>query len=329
MCAFSPPIRLLRYLLVFRVNSSLVRLPRCLSLELSVGLGGIIAERLPTHEARHWRKALSPWQGYTGDILSVPVRDASTPKPPESSVVPDVSWPIKAMVYAYPGKQMYGRGEPILWELKLMGESADHGLFLEWILPALEEAGATTDAHWNRVNTLWGHFDMDAIYVARGVQWEPLVQDGRLDLRYQPTPTQWAEGQTFAVAPAQPLRELTWLTPFAFASDVEAPGLWEIMKATEARVHQVMPGRHGEADEVGEIFADGKSSWQEVLSQAKEVSVQSHKLKPAPKYWPGDRIGSQRFSAIPPEIVPYLNVAAILHVGQYTHFGCGTFALTG
>jgi len=291
-------------------------------------LGALIAERLPTREARPWHKALAPWQGYEGDILSLPMGDSPAQKQPRSSAVPDVSWPIEAVLYTYPGKRMYGRGEPIVWELKLLGESADHGLFLEIILPAMEEAGCTTDAHWSGPNRLWGHFDIDAVYVARGVRWEPLVQEGRLDLRYQPTPTQWAEEEILAVGPDQRFSQLTWLTPFALAPQVERPDPGEILEALEARLFQLIPDRRGETIEVGEILAGAERSWKEVLEQAKELSVRSDTLKPAPKYWPGNWMGSQRFSAIPPAIVPYLNLAAIVHIGHYTHFGCGTFALT-
>ena len=328
MWASNPPIRLLRYLLALRVNSSLVRLPRCLSLELSLVLGAIIAERLPTHEARRWHKALAPWYGYEGDILELPASDAPAQGQPKSSTVPEVSWPIEVALYAYPGKRMYGRGEPILWELKLMGESADHGLFLELILPAIEEAGGSTDEHWKRKNRLWGQFDIDSVYVARGLQWEPLVQEGHLDLRYQPSPTQWAEGGILAVVPERQLSVLTWLTPFTFAAPIEEPNLRDILEATEACLHRLVPKRRGKADEVEEILADAEPSWQESLEQASEVPVQQYDLKRAPKHWPGRWIGSQCFSAIPPAIVPYLNLASILHVGRYTHFGCGTFVLT-
>ena len=54
-------IHLIRYLLVWRVNHSLIRLPSWLPVELSFVLGNIIAERLPTNQARPWRKALEAW----------------------------------------------------------------------------------------------------------------------------------------------------------------------------------------------------------------------------------------------------------------------------
>ncbi|MFQ5612295.1 MAG: hypothetical protein ACE5H9_09205 [Anaerolineae bacterium] len=345
MWASNPPIRLLRYLLVLRVNSSLVRTPACLPLELSLVLGMLIAERLPTSEARPWRKALAPWSGYKGEILELPGNGASVREQAKSPVVPDVSWPLATVLYAYPGKQMYGRGEPILWELKLLGESADHGLFLELVLPAIEEASSTTDSRWKRPHKLWGNFDIDAVYVARGLQWEPLVQDGRLNLRYQPTPTQWAEGETLT-APGRTLKQLTWRTPFAFTLPLETsherrrpqqkkkerpkvPGLSQILTATEARLRGLAPGRGATKGEVGEIFAGAEPSWEEALEQAQALTRQQYKLKRPPKHWPGNWIGAQRFSAIPPAVVPYLNLAAITHVGHYTHFGCGTFTLSG
>ena len=95
------------------------------------------------------------------------------------------------------------------------GEPRQPGLFLELILPTIEEAGSTADPLWKRAGQLWGYFDVDAVYVARGLQWEPLAQAGRLDLHYRPTSTQWAEGDFFCIPSAAQFKKLTWLTPFA------------------------------------------------------------------------------------------------------------------
>ena len=59
MWDFISPINLIRYLIVWRVNASLVHLPRYLPTELSAVLGRLIAERLPLPQAREWRKALA------------------------------------------------------------------------------------------------------------------------------------------------------------------------------------------------------------------------------------------------------------------------------
>jgi hypothetical protein len=331
MCPRLSSINLIRYLLVWRVNGSLVWLPRCLSAEVSAVLGAIIAKRLPTSEARYWRKALAPWNEYYDGKGKRKLRE-----------IPEVSWPIEAILFAYPGKRTYGQGESILWELKLIGESADHGFFLEVILPAMEEAGYTSDPRWNRPNKLWGRFDIHSVYVARGLNWEPLVNDGRLDLRYRASPVQWAEGLTFGpeveegLDPAHakfssPTR-LTWLTPFDLEvispgegstsrphkkkASIRAPTLQHILEALMSRMSLLRTLRMEE-----------QSFIQDAMKQADHIPILHRNIKNAPKDWPGRWIGTQIFSHIPSPIIPYLELASILHIGRQTHFGCGTFVL--
>ena len=55
------PVKLIRYLLVWRVNSSLVQLPVHFSVELSRALGAMVTGRLPTRQAAPWRKAMGKW----------------------------------------------------------------------------------------------------------------------------------------------------------------------------------------------------------------------------------------------------------------------------
>jgi len=335
MWPFIKSIKFIRYLFVWRVNSSLVRLPRCLSTELSLVLGTIIANRLPTRQARPWRKALAPWDEYDGISL------IGKKKP---AMVPEVSWPIEAVLFVYPGKLTYGQGELILWELKLMGESADHGLFLEVILPALEEAGSVSDPQWQRQNSLWGRFDIHAVYVARGPQWEPVVSDGRLDLNYRATPVQWAEGLTFDLRSERVFDRLTWLTPFDLASDASASGrqhnkkklashqvptLQGILESLIARMSLSLPGKHHTPNDVWDtLSAEEQSSLRVVMEQASLVPIRRTNLEPAPKRWPGRWIGTQTFASIPHPIIPYLELASILHIGKQTHFGCGTFVIS-
>lgn len=335
MWPFIKPIKLIRYLLVWRVNGSLVWLPRCLSTELSLTLGSIIADRLPTRQAHPWRKALAPWDECGGTSLigkKMPIR------------TPEVSWPIEAVLFAYPGKRTYGRGELILWELKLMGESADHGLFLEVILPAMEEAGTASEPQWQHRNVLWGHFDIHAVYAARGLQWEPVVSDGRLDLNYRATPTQWAEGLTFDLNSERIFDRLTWLTPFDLTSDKDrtgrrrhrkkipphqVPTLQSMLESLIARMSQLLPGKHHTPNDVWDVLsAEERASFQAVVEQASHIPVHHKKLKPSPKRWPGRWIGTQTFASIPHPIIPYLELASILHIGKQTHFGCGTFVIS-
>jgi hypothetical protein len=340
MWPFIKPIKLIRYLLVWRVNGSLVWLPRCLSTELSLALGSIIADRLPTREAHPWRKALAPWDKYGATSL------IGKKKPTR---IPDASWPMEAVLFAYPGKRTYGRGELILWELKLMGESADHGLFLEVILPAMEEAGSASEPRWQHRNILWGRFDIQAVYAARGKQWESIVSDGRLDLDYRATPTQWAEGLTFDSNSERILDRLTWITPFDLTSDAasfkgrtgrrrrrrkkilphQVPTLQSILESLVARMSSLLPGKHHAPNDVWDVLsAAEQASFQAILEQASHIPIHHKSLKRASKRWPGRWIGTQTFASIPHPIIPYLELASILHIGKQTHFGCGTFAIS-
>lgn len=346
MWPFIKPINLIRYLVVWRVNRSLVRLPRCTPAELSLVLGAIIANRLPTREARPWRKTLAPWDEYQGKALNLPRGNVPNNSQPKLTTIPDVSWPIETVLFAYPGKMSYGQGEVILWELKLMGDKADHGFFLEFILPAMEEAGSTSDPQWYHQHSPWGRFDIDTVYVARGAHWEPLVRGGQLDLRYHPTPTQWAEGLTFGLSSERTFNQLTWLTPFDLAETLtgadsasrpsskkipayEVPTLQSILEALLARMACLLPGKYNTPGDVWNILSpEEQSALFEAIGRADDIRLRRHDLGPTPKYWPGRWIGRQTFSAIPPLLLPYLELASILHIGKQTHFGCGTFIIT-
>jgi hypothetical protein len=335
MWPFIKPIKLIRYLIVWRINGSLVQLPHCLSADLSLFLGTVIADRLPTRQARPWRKALAPWDELGGLAL------IGQRKPP---TIPEAPWPIEAALFAYPGKLTYGQGELILWELKLLGESADHGLFLEVILPAMEETGSVSDPRWKRQNVIWGRFDIQAVYAARGPRWEPVVSDGRLDLQYRATPVQWAEGLTFEPQPGRIFDHMTWLTPFDLDGGVstgdkrrgrkklspyQVPSLQSILESLITRMSQLLPGKHHAPDEVlGVLSEEERASFQAAIEHAARIPVRRANLEPAPKYGPGRWLGSQDFPVIPHPIIPYLELAAILHVGQQTHLGCGTFRIS-
>ena len=310
------PINLIRYLVVWRVNRTLVRLPRCLSVEMSRVLGTLIAERLPTREAQPWRKAMNKWEGYDDEAKK------------DNSPVPEALWPTESVLFFYPGKQVYGQGELILWEIKLVGNSADHGLFLELILPAMEEASTTSDPRWHRPNSLWGRFDIQAIYAARGAQWEPVARDGKLDLRYRATPNQWADGLAFTSLSERTLDRLTWLTPFDLPSKQSAPTLPEILEALAARMRLFIPGkRRAPADVWNVLSAQDQAALRGAIEQATEFPLRRQELEHAPKGWPGRWIGTQTFLFIPDSLVPYLELASILHIGKQAHFGCGTFII--
>lgn len=339
MWDFINPVNLIRYLVVWQVNSSLVQLPRYLPTELSQTLGLLIANRLPTQPARDWRKAVAVWEqtaaattaddrGHLGDR-----RRPSTASHP----IPDAPWPIESVLFVYPGKRAYGQGETILWELKLLGDSADHGLFLEFILPAMEQAATTTDPRSHagagspRPTDLWGHFDIRAVYAARGSRWEPVVSNGRLNLDYRAAATQWAEGLTFGADLTRRLQRLTWITPFDLATQPRAAGLpkssilHNILDALMERMTLFLPGKRRAAADAWALL---NSDEQTALWLALEQTLpQRSMLDPAPRDWPGRWMGAQMFKTLPPRLLPYLELASILHIGRHTHLGCGTFRL--
>lgn len=312
MWPFIQPISLIRYLIVWRVNTSLLWVPDELVTDFSRVLGGIIAERLPTRQARAWHKALAPWDE-AGD-----------------SGVPDTAWPIESVLFVYPGKRSYGEGELIPWELKLLGESADHGQFLEVILPAMEEAATTTDSRWQNRGDLWGQFDIHAVYAARGHRWELVVEDGKLDLDYRPAPAQWAEDLTFESRTDRVMDRLTWVTPFDLPHSAgKAPSLHTLLEALIVRMSELLPGKHNTPDDVWDALnEEERSTFEEALELATRIPVQHHKIEPAPKDYAGRWTGEQQFQFIPNPVLPYLELASILHVGKQTHFGCGTFVIT-
>jgi hypothetical protein len=330
MWDFISPLNLIRYLIVWRVNASLAQLPRYLPTELSAVLGRLIAERLPLPQAREWRKALAAWDE-PASAPSTPVREAA--------------WPIESVLFVYPAKRTYGHGELIAWELKLLGRDADHGLFLELILPAMEVVSSTLDRRAQRPNSLWGRFDVHAIYAARGRRWEPFVTDGKLDTRYRADPRQWADGLEWKSKPERDYREILWLTPFDLGSRSdsgkrsirppqipldEVPTLDTIMDALIQRMTLFLPGKHraGSDDVWAQIAPEEQTAlWQALEETHRLASSRGHRLEPARREWPGRWIGSQGFPAIPNRLLPYLELASILHIGRQTHFGCGTLAL--
>lgn len=328
MWPFLAALKLVRYLVVWKVNSPLARVPRYPGPELSRTLGTIIARRLPTREARSWNKSLSAWR-----------RQEAAGS--ETQLAPSSPWPVEAVLLVYPGKLTYGQGELVLWELKLFGESADHEFFLETILPAMEEAGYTADLPRQERNSLWGHFDIHAVYAARGGCWEPLVQEGRLDLRYRANAGQWAEGMDWGMSIRRPLRRLRWVTPFDLDESgfsgkqdtsgegtADAPPLAAVIEALTGRLDVLLSGNRRASNEARELWsAEEQAYLQRALEQAWQTSLRSQQLDPVPPKWPGRWLGMHRFSAIPAALIPYLQLASILHIGGQTHFGCGAFVL--
>jgi len=338
MLSFLSRINLIRYLIVWRVNSSLAFFPRYLSIDISKVIGSIISQRIPTTEKKAWKKALAP--------LSGSVDDASKNAPTKLAAIPDTAWPVNSVLFLYPGKRTYGRDELIFWELKLFGEHADHGLFLEVILPAMEEASYTSDQQWSQRNRLWGHFDIHSVCAARGNQWEPVVTDGKLNLRYRANPLQWQEGLNLEPRSRHHFSRLNWMSPFDlsealtnlnkfdFAVDNQtlyknhAPTVTLILTSLISRVHELVHEKSKRLDKVGSFLSDEeRENFQQSLHRVANVSITKNNIRQAPSSFPGKWMGTQRFRSIPTPIIPYLELASILHIGKQTHFGCGTFVI--
>ena len=329
---FISSVSLIRYLVVWRVTGSLVVLPRYVPVSLSQVLGALIAERLPTPQAREWR-----------EVAAAAVQAESEPETRVAELAhsPAASWPLQAVLFTYPGKRTYGQGELILWELKLLGDSADHALFMELILPAMEAAASSTDPRWNRSRGLWGRFAGQAVYAARGPRWEPVVSEGRLNVNYRASPAQWAEGLTFGSTAKSFFQHLYWLSQFDVplwaaatheGAHSGAPTLQDLLDALMERMTLCLPGKRATPE------VDAQRVWAQLspeeqteiwlaLQQASLVAPDRQTLKPAPKDFPGRWVGTQAFSAIPERLWPYLELASILHIGKQTQLGCGTFML--
>lgn len=327
MWTTAPPLRLLRYLIVLRVNRTAARLAPFPAANFSATLGEIIASRLSTQEARAWHRALQPWAGYAGEEeegRDAPPGQSSRPLPQTSP--PEAAWPIDAILHVYPGKQIYGYGEQILWEIKLLGDSANHNLFLELLLPAIESAGLSADPRWVGGNSLWGRYEIDRVSVARGLVWQPLAQQGRIDLSLRPDPLQWADGLPFRLEGNRYVRKVTWQTPFAPDSDshqqkessLSAPGLATLLEACARQIEAYLPGW---------LASGQRPAWEQVVATAQKTPVVHSSLTPPPNQWPGQLIGEQIFSRIPASALPYLVFGSLLHIGRYRHFGCGTFLM--
>lgn len=324
---------LLRYLVVLRVASPLVRLLDHPSVEFSLALGRAVADSLPTTEARPWRKALANWDDCFDSRAKrgTPMLGIKGFQGP-----PEVSWPIDAVFFFYPHKRHYGRGEPILWELKLLGDAADHAFFLEVILPALETLGRQGLPGRQYANCLWGHFDVDSVYVAAGDRWDPIARQGRLDLSYRPTPDQWARGWDEKADRPESFRSLAWLTPVElqpgrslYEPPADAPLPAHILEAFTHRLSALLFGRHYDIDGFWSMLNDKDAlDFMAAAREATEICVVRDDVTRVPNPWPGQWTGVQVFDrAVSGRVLHYLALAALVHIGRHTHFGCGTFIM--
>lgn len=327
------PLDMIRYLIVCRVNAPMIWFHHFPPLEFSLVLGTIIAESLPTVQARPWHQALEPWKAHGG--ISV-IKKEVLKQPPMAA------WPVESVFFCYPRKRAYAYGELVLMELKLMGKAADHAFFLEVILPALEKASQTIDRSWQRIDSLWGNFDIQYIYVAHGSHWDILVDDCTLDLKYTAKPDQWREGLALDSGPSRMFQNLTWVTPFDLRGDASknapcyrkrmtpesVPSLKDILVCFKDRISSLSAETHTDNTQLEDMITEQtKISFEEAIDISSAISAIENRFYPTLESQPGCWIGQQRFEGIPNSIVPYLALSTIFHVGAHTHFGCGTFLL--
>lgn len=318
-------IKVLRYLCVWRVNSSLARMPTRFNLDLTHILAQLITDKLSTRLARPWKKLLSAYEQSRTD-----------------GTFTEKLWPLDVAISAYPTKSTFNQGEVICFEIKLFGEEASHDTFLELILPAMEDAGLRRDGRWYYKNGLWGHFDIDAVYVCKGDTWQPLVIDGELDLHYKPTPWQWADTHTERITQKvqqQTYKHLHWLTSFDLSlsdetllASVEEPwgrSLRRVIEAMIARMDYLLEISKNSELSIWDFFEKHEVDELEYsLNRSDEIIHGRHDIAPARRDIPGQWQGIQHFpEAIPAFFVPYLDVASILHIGRFTQYGCGSFIL--
>jgi len=293
-------------------------------------LGNAVADRLPSADARHWRKSLSAWQQFGGMKLGERRDFRNLPPNP---------WPVEAVIMPYPGKRCYGKGELIFCEIKLLGDEADHRLILEVIVPALEELGSRRDSRWNYSNCLWGHFDIHAVYTAAGEKWTSLVREGQLDLNLRPDPLQWSQGMRFSPCLKRPRDRMRWITPFHSPDEKgegtariqeRIPSLAAILDALALRLSGLMSGKKYYtlqnfwemlSEEQAQTFREARIA----VSRIPMIEYETH----AGSAWQLDQnTGTQIFSTrIPEEVYPWFALASVLHIGDYTHFGWGTFVI--
>ena len=327
-------IDLVRYLCVWRVNRSQGCISAYPAVQISRVLGTIISEHLGTKEARHWHKALKRWKNFC-------TRDQKEVKYYDLPSVSNAPWPVEVSIVAHTSKKIYGLGEPLIWELKLFGECARHSFFLESILPAMEKAGYTSISEFNRRNSLWGHFDITDVYCAHGHTWEPVVQNGQLDTTYEPSPSQWIEGLSEKKR-NHIYNRLIWATPFDLNNVSKAYqeqsqnavslrqglNMEYLLNAFVNRCMKLGAMSGGRAADLTDILSqEVVGVLDEAMSQSKQLPHPNSALTAAPAHMPGSWTGYQVFGPIPSIIIPFLKIASILHLGNYTHFGCGTFYL--
>lgn len=314
-------IDLIRYLLVLKITGPQVKLLRRSIPEFSYVLGKIMAERMAKAKSKAWWKNLTTAKEWLFSSAR------------ETRDMPETFWPIQSAWLVYTQKTRLSRGESLFLELKLFSNAAEHHFFLETVLPGLEEAGRISNHESRMKSNLAGNFEIESIYTAKKLKWEPVVKQGRLDFRAQIDSRQWAEGMDARPGKRnKPLTRLSWITPLDLDAKngipEQPPDMHQLIEKVLYR-YKLLTSKGYTSDErfVSDFTSKETAQLQDCLEQAGNVEVRGFNqtfLKTTPPYfW----LGEQYFAPVPESLVPLLELASIIHIGRYTHYGYGTFRL--
>lgn len=305
-------LSLLRYLIVLRPNQAMAMLPPSLEIELVHWLGTLMARNIGGHEAKAWNKAVRRVAERRIDTFP----DRRSPDP----------WPLCFSLLVRTPSVRLIRGEPFILELNLFGERSSHQFFMGYILPALEQGGYEREASRSR-SSLLGNYDVTDVYCAKGRRWEALVDMGCVTELDPPTPQQWCL-DFLTPRPDKVLTRLDWVRPVI--PDEQPPDYgpdmpW-LLAALARRVAIIRRSAEVDMDEViAGLPHCEKTSWEQALVAAASMAPPRVLSKPG---WPAGALsGHQCFGAIPPVVLPFLELASILHLGLYCQYGYGCFSL--
>lgn len=99
----------------------------------------------------------------------------------------------------------------------------------------------------------------------------------------------------------------------------------QLLEALMVRLAGLLFGRWGTPEQAWALLSADELA--AVRQDGANVRSNTPNLERTDDKEPGRWIGSQRFLNVSPRLLPYLELAAILHLGRHTHFGCGTFTL--
>ncbi len=114
----------------------------------------------------------------------------------------------------------------------------------------------------------------------------------------------------------------------AASDDPPVPTLPLLLDALLTRLAQLLPGKYTTPGDVWDaMLPDEQDALWDAVTQANQIKSRNLNPDAVPPGWPPGWLGEQKFNTIPPLVLPYLELASVLHLGRQTHVGCGTFKL--